>query len=396
MSRLVASTKIEFASAKQPFSNFNFVDDKFDGNIQIRRLFSLARARQYLSFVIETVPAAGAIEDENREIKNLFPNYIGSQILRITFWKKEIQTESDLENIETACLIGYALIKRDELKGSLNSWHTFESVITGYPQKHNYNYNPSQLSLEVAVSGRRFSLSGTPYCQQNRLNKACAQVALRTTCSIFLKNPDLLYSEINRIASTAYPLPHPGKGLNAPQIEAVLTAFQIPHYSIYYPESPKKSKIRSRAPYQKVLYSGIESGAGAILGFSMGGRRANKGVGHVIPLYGHTFNQDTWAPLADGEYFKIGNNIRYIPSEAWTSSFLCHDDNFGSNFCLPKNFISKDAAIYAVALRPRGFEYSGIVAEAIASELVYSILPRFLVKEVAGCSDSGIMLGKRG
>jgi hypothetical protein len=93
-----------------------------------------------------------------------------------------------------------------------------------------------------------------------------------------------------------------------------------------------------------------------------------------MPFYGHTFNKDTWVPNADISYFRIGDGVGYVPSESWTSSFIGHDDNFGPNFCIPRLYIENDKVDYVVELFRPGVCYSGVKAEAIAVDILYSIL----------------------
>ena len=71
----------------------------------------------------------------------------------------------------------------------------------------------------------------------------------------------------------------------------------------------------------------------------------------------------------------MGENTKYLPSESWVSSFIGHDDNFGSNFCIPRQYISFEQADYAVELFQQGCKYSGAIAEAVAVDYLYSILP---------------------
>ena len=94
---------------------------------------------------------------------------------------------------------------------------------------------------------------------------------------------------------------------------------------------------------------------------------------HIVAFFGHTFNQDTWVPRAAAAYFKVGKETKYIPSERWVSSFIGHDDNFGSNFCVPRLYVAPENAQYAVALLPRGVKYDALKAEAIASDYFYSL-----------------------
>ena len=95
----------------------------------------------------------------------------------------------------------------------------------------------------------------------------------------------------------------------------------------------------------------------------------------MIPFFGHTFNEDAWSPHAEQDYFKIGEAISYIPSRAWLSSFIVHDDNLGPNLCIPQGFLDKAKVDYVLELLPQGWRYSGVEAELVAADYFYSILP---------------------
>jgi len=108
--------------------------------------------------------------------------------------------------------------------------------------------------------------------------------------------------------------------LNTQQILRVLGGLQIPHYDILYPARRGHEKWRAKLPYQKVIYSGIESGSGSLLAFNMAGPRAGD-VGHIVPVFGHTFNEDTWAPNAEGDYFQIGHQS-YVRPRGSTAGYV--------------------------------------------------------------------------
>jgi hypothetical protein len=374
MSRLAAPSNVEVVSVVRPFSNFDFADDRFQGSFPIRRLFSQARSRDCRTVVLEDIPAAGAVADENGEIKGLFPDHHMQALRRVSFWRSKFKKENKISAQDAGECIGFAILKHDgSASQQVDEWHVFESVVVQYPHQH--NFLPCANDFEVRVAGSKFKMRGVLYCQQNGLNKACAQVALRSICATYLNEPNFTYRRINALAFRPGEPFTPGKGLNTRQILRVLDGLKIPYFDIYYPARPAHEKWRAKLPYQKVVYSGVESGSGALLAFTMAGPRASN-VGHIVPVFGHTFNEDTWAPNAEGDYFRVGHKIRYIPSEAWLSSLIAHDDNFGSNLCIPKDFIHRKRADFAVALRPRGFEYPGFVAEIVASDYFYSMLPQ--------------------
>jgi hypothetical protein len=246
----------------------------------------------------------------------------------------------------------------------------FESVLIKYPHVHNYTHGAKTYRVRVGPS--EFSVTGVMYCQQNELNMACAQVALRSLCSMHIKDTDVPFSRINHLAESVSGPFDPAKGLQAKQIQAVLRGVGIGFTDVDY--TLLNAKDRESLPYQKFLYAGIESGAGAMLGFKLAGPRA--AGHHIIPFFGHTFNQDAWVPNAEVAYFHVGEDTRYLPSEAWLSSFIGHDDNFGSNFCVPRLYVAPKQVQYVVALQPSGVRYSGVVAEAIAVDYLYSLLPQ--------------------
>ncbi len=365
--RLVASTALEIAETHRPFSNFDFVEKHFGGTPSIRRLFSQARAQAATTLVVEDIPASGVIASENVEISQRFGDYSMGALKRLTFWRGR---SLDLDSVDSTHLLGFAIAKRDLVPSrGVDRWHVFESAFASSPREHSYLHGTR--AYQVVAGQRRFSVAGVLYCQQNALNKACAQVALRSLCALHVPDTEVSYERINLLARKASGTFDPAKGLGAVQIRAVLQGVGIGFRDVDYTAEPPK--YRKELPYQKLLYAGIESGAGALLGFSLAGPKA-AGL-HMIPFFGHTSNQDAWVPKAETAYFHVGEHTRYVPSEAWVSSFIGHDDNFGSNFCVPRLYVTSGQVDYVVALLPSGARYCGVVAEAIAVDYLYSILP---------------------
>lgn len=383
MGRSSKRSKVQLESIEPPFSNFDFVDKHFGGGFPIRRLFSQARARHCRTLVIEEIRAFGAVADENREIRRLYPKYRMLALVRISFWKPKLR-RNQLNTVQDDECVGYALLKRDYCPGHPrgaeheDAWHVFEAVFSR--PEHPHNYTPCDQSFHFPLEGRQIHIRGVLYGQQNGLNKVCAQVALRSLCATYLRNLELTYSKINRLAGgTARRSPH--GGLDKNQIRSVLEGLEIPYFDFDYSEfdeSPKSPE--TQLPFQRIIYSGIESGAGALLGFAMSGPDAGD-QRHIIHCYGHTFNADTWAAVADGDYFHVGEVIKHIPSDAWMGSFIVHDDNYGSNLCVQKTYLRADQANYALLLLPKGFRYTGIYAEAAGSYYFSSLVPALVVED---------------
>jgi len=373
--RRAVGSVLEVLLLEPPFSFFDFIETRFGDIDCIRRIFSLARSADAASLVLETLPATGILAEENEEILDRYPSYRNPELLRLSFWKKTVANERGLSSLSSADLVGYAILKRDVIAARpYDAWHVFEAVFAKYPHEHNCIPRPGR--YRVGVGTCSLEIEGVLFCQQNGLNKACAQVALRSLLSRVLPEGDISYRKINALAAMVQPGFDPGKGLTVPQIRAVLTGSGLDFHDVDY--SQGDNNLRQELPYQKFAYAGLESGCGALVGFRLAGRELTGGERHIIPYYGHTFNKDTWVPNADIAYFHIGEGVGYVPSESWTSSFIGHDDNFGPNFCIPRLYIERDQVDYVVEVFRPGVRYSGLQAEAVALNILYSLLPNLL------------------
>jgi len=373
--RKVSSNAVEIISTASPFSGFQFVEDYFDSSPAVHRCFSLARSAGVQTLVFEDIDEAGLVLDENQEIKTYAPDHVMTGLKRLSFWKSKFKRGVALKSKNDSDLIGYAIIKKDcSPSRGYDTWHIFESVFTKYPHKHNCMHRAP--SSNINVCGYEFSVQGVLYCQQNTLNKVCAHVALRSLLAGRLSAGDISYSKLNSVArSVSAGHYDPANGLGPVQIRAILDDLGVPFRDVDYVESEKSNpNIREELPFQKYLYAGVESGAGALLGFKLTGPQAVDAK-HIIPFFGHTFNKDTWAPDADASYFQIGASVGYIPSESWTSSFIGHDDNFGPNFCVPRSYVTPDQAEYVVEIIDDGLKFGGVQAEALSLTFLYSLHP---------------------
>src|SRR3974390_1150034 len=126
MSRLALPSKVEIFSVARPFSNFDFADDHFQGSFPIRRLFSQARSRECQTVVLEEIPAAGAVADENREIRGLFPDFQMKALRRVSFWRSKFKTQKKLSKQDDDQCIGFAIFKHDvSISEQVDEWHVF-------------------------------------------------------------------------------------------------------------------------------------------------------------------------------------------------------------------------------------------------------------------------------
>ncbi len=373
--RRIDPNNVTIIPTASPFSGFQFVEDFFGSSPAVHRCFSLARSAGVQTLVVEEINEAGLVLDENQEIIAYASDHKMTGLKRLSFWSSEFKREGALKSKTDSNLIGYAIIKKDcSPSRGYDAWHIFEAVFSKYPHKHNcVHRSPGN---QIKVGGHEFNIKGVLYCQQNTLNKVCAHVALRSLLAGRLKAGDISYSELNKIARSVTGVGYdPVNGLGPVQIRAILENLKVPFRDIDYVESEKSNpNIREELPFQKYLYAGVESGAGALLGFKLTGPQAIDAK-HIIPFFGHTFNKDTWAPDADASYFHVGKAVGYIPSESWTSSFIGHDDNFGPNFCVPRAYVKPEQAEYVVELIDDGLKFGGVQAEALSLTFLYSLHP---------------------
>ena len=387
--RLQKVALAEFVDFKRPFSCFRFVAERFGGASTVHRCFSLARSAKCRGCVVEPLEDIGLLEDDTKELTAMGYKCCPENI-RVSFWKKPVKTKEDVALLTDQDLYGYAIVRCDGYNSDQPKWYVFEAVLRKHDHRHNCVSYPGEYSLSVC--GKAFGIVGVMYCQQNELNKRCAQVSLRAILSRVVPGHDVSYAKINDIVSKFCKGQNekfdPSKGMKVEQIRAVLKAFGIRFKDVDYQCSGRqRARLKRDLPYSKFLYAGVESGLGALLGFKVHDKKEDSR--HIIPMFGHTFNKDSWVSDARKFYFNDKDlNSAYMPSDSWTSSFIGHDDNLGANFCVPRAYVLPDDVDYIVELYRPGVVYSGAIAEAIAFQVLKHLeeqlktenewIPRFL------------------
>ena len=248
--RCVKGTLLKINKTKAPFSCFSVLSNDYNNNSAIHRLFSLARSFDFQTFTVEDIPATGLILDENNEIFQTYGNdYEMAALQRLSFWKSSFKQRRSIGSQCDEDLIGYAILKKDVLKSNSRcKWHVFEAVFRKYQHKH--NCVPNQQDYRLKIDGTIFNIPGVLYCQQNCINKACAQVALRSLLSRILPEGDIAYSSINQYAKEVTDDYDPKDGLGVAQIRHILQKCNVLFRDIDYVLSEKDNQnIRIDQPY---------------------------------------------------------------------------------------------------------------------------------------------------
>jgi hypothetical protein len=347
------------------FSNFQFVDNHFNSSPVLRRIFSLARKVDFKSVAIEKIIEADCelLREENDSLALREPKFISSDVYRILFFKG-CQIDNPQE------LLGYAIFKKDLFKGEiLPRCHVYESVMKPGRSMTTNNYIHCARTYKINTSSGEYTVAGVLYAQQNDLTYVCAHVALRTALASVLPEADISYSEINRFAGIDHTTTKVGQGengLNPDQMEAVIKGCKIPYTKIVH--EPKELGLSLPGDFQRDLYGIIESGYPALLGFEL-----DDSARHIIPVIGHTFNEDTWVAESGRYYFS--DDLKYFSSENWLSTYVVHDDNFGPYYCLPRHYLKKDNFRIILGFQRHQCESQAVDVEAVALTYAKSIAP---------------------
>jgi len=378
-------------SIARPFSNFDFFDRCFPetGSVgPLRRIFSQVRLLGAKTMVFEELNPLGAkdLSEENEDLEKRFQATLSTRVWRLSFFAKAFTTKRGLASVREDDFLGYAIVKQDSVPPSRSCTRIFESVVL--PSRQANNFVRGSQSWPCRVGDATLRLRGYVYAQQNGWTNVCAHVACRTAAARFHGAGDMAYREMNDLPQLG--IDHLSRtvddGLTSAQMVAILEAAGarcvVADYTAPVPGV-------TPPPFQKYVYGSIESGYPAILCFA-----TSSGDYHAIPVFGHTFNEDMWVPNAELSYFRVGSGTVYLPSEQWLSTYLVHDDNWGSNYCIPRHFLytkrlcdqwpggprecvsQSDCVACVISTLPAHVQVNPIEAEVIGADYLFRMLPQ--------------------
>jgi len=352
------------------FSNFLFIDQRYRSHPVLRRIFSLARFHQYQSLMIEEIQEAACplLGEENSVLRLRRSDYQGSTTHRLSFWRCVPERAAS-----PADFIGYAIFKSDSFTGlPLPQDHIYEAIMPPARIEAQNNFIHCRRDYSVQTCAGTQSVRGVLYAQQNDLTFVCAHVAMRTALACLLPEGDISYARMNGLAGVDHQQRRVGEGsgLSPADLEAILTGLAIPHEKIIH--EPGQG-LDLPTEFQRDHYGFIESGCPALVEFELDDPNPgpNGSPRHIVPVIGHTFNDDAWVPDAQRSYF--GNQLRYFSSESWLSSYVLHDDNFGPYYCLPRHFLKKDNFRIILGLQQHATAFSASDAETVGFDFLRAI-----------------------
>jgi hypothetical protein len=377
---------LEIISIERPYSFFHLIETRFGGCRPLRRIFSQVRIHQGRTMVIEKLDSPDDLREENEDLRTRNADFKSSAAYRLSFFTAKFTTQQRLAHVSDADFIGYAVMKEDNAPSFGDKRRVYESVIR--PSRLVNNFVRGGQDWPCQVAGKMFKVNGYLYAQQNALTNVCAHVALRTAAARFHPNGDMSYREMNLLLGIDHVNVKmgDGNGLTTQQMQRVLEAAGAKCFPADY-----SNPSANPPPFQKYIYGSIESGYPAIVIF---GTTDPDGGLHAVPVFGHTLNQDTWVPNADLSYFKIGEGTIYIPSESWLSMFIAHDDNWGSNYCIPRHYLRpkphpipgqpvpapdegvSQCVAHVISTMPKEVQLNPVRAEIIGADYLFTILPQ--------------------
>jgi len=376
--RLARGRETEYVDMVRPESNFDFVDARFPELLPLKRVLSLIRQHGERTVVVEKLALSKDLQEENEDIRGFCTNFSQSTAQRLSFFKKSLVNDAQLGATTDRDFIGYVIIK-DDVLGGKHEFRIYEAVIRR--SGHRNNFIKRAPVWNVRVGNKLYRIEGHLYAQQNGITNSCAHVAVRTAASCFAGR-DMSYREMNRILGIKPPKRWPGEGLELAEMIKLLQAAGARCFAADYRAKSKTTP----PPFQKYVYGSIESGYPSIISFQT---TRDMDKYHGIPIFGHTFNSDTWVPSAEQVYFEIGPGTRYIPSESWVSMYIGHDDNWGPLYCVPRHYFQTQHPIdpnaapgltqcvaHVISTVPRKVRVSPIRAEAIGIDYLLLLRPR--------------------
>ncbi len=377
---------LEIVPVERPYSFFHLIEGRFPGCQPLRRIFSQVRMHQGRTMVIEQLGQPDDLREENEDLRTRSPDLKSSAAYRLSFFKSQFATPRGLKTATEEDFIGYVVVKEDSALSFGKMRRIYESVIRPIRVVNNFVRGGQDWSCRV--NSKPFKVNGYLYAQQNGLTNVCAHVALRSVAARFHPSGDMSYREMNRLLGVDHLTVKmgDGNGLTTQQMQRVLEAAGAKCFPADY-----SNPSANPPPFQKYIYGSIESGYPAIVVF---GTTDPDGGLHALPIFGHTFNQDTWVPSADLSYFKIGAGTIYVPSESWLSMFVAHDDNWGSNYCIPRHYLRpkqspvpgqptpkpeetvSQCVAHVISTMPKEVQLNPVRAEIIGADYLFTILPQ--------------------
>src|ERR1043166_7026597 len=251
--RETASKSVEVFAAGRPFSDLDFIEDRFGGLATLARLMSQVRVQGFETLVAEVLKPSQDVREEDEDLGKVAGTKVASDTLRLSFFSKRFKRAQSIDNVAPEDFLGYAILKKDTTH---NRWRVFESVLRR--KAHGHNFVRGEQPWTCKVGSRPLVVPGYVYAEQNGVTNVCAHAALRTSTARFLPG-GFSYREMNDLVGIDHKKKKAGIGLRSDQIVKILE-----HAGARCFVGDFTLQKKPNVPFQKYIYNSIESGFPAI------------------------------------------------------------------------------------------------------------------------------------
>jgi len=343
------ATKPQHFSCERSFSFFRLVEaisrEAPSAEWVLHRLANLLRKfeRQHpkcrLSCRLDRAPTGLPIfELEDKQLSRVLKRPVKSECLILSFFAAAVLDEKAFRDVPDDQLLIHCLVKRI---GGLTdpSGNVYEAFVR--PQLLLNNFLNGVREHSVQIGGRRFRMQAVYFSQQNGRSAKCAQsamsMALRAMGLRLRDGSEPTPAEINKLVPVAL-----GRGL---KLHEMVRVFRDVGLSPLAVDFTKTQAIG--VDYRSLVHAGVESGVPVLLCFVTRGRQSRKLETHVVTIFGHTLNTDTW--VAEAEFgYGVAADYKYHASLHWCTHWIISDDNLGVFFCLQANRLTSVWDVFAL------------------------------------------------
>lgn len=346
--------------------------DAFSGQPRstLHRICTLMRKMEAQTVVVEAVDSdtqeSDRVSEELQSIETrLGRNVIHEPVWKLTFVRSEVSDGGVLSEVADHDFLGYAILINLQLAQDMRRPYVYESIIREpgrlqlagrdswewQPLLNNYMHVGRSFGCSVG-SGMEYSLEGSYFCQQNGITSVCAHACAAMVVNNCMQTEQIVTcQDVNRLLNIDHRIRmlHTDwgcndraaqKGLSIMELELVFRSFGLTPYTVEFSDPVRY--------FREFLYGFVESACPAVLAFTTTDVEGHVWE-HVVPVFGHTLNSDSWFPGAFANYAIGFVDRRYLSTLDWVADFIVHDDNYGMYFCLPGH-----------AFRPEGRQDRGM------------------------------------
>jgi hypothetical protein len=237
-------------------------------------------------------------------------------------------------------LLGYCIVHEDDLirdgESSIKKHYYLTECVLSDPPRKIKGYAYGNYETAVPYNGKKISIKGNYFSQQNNYTNCCAQAAIKMVLRGYFK--DITCEGINKSVGISHENREGRSGFRAKQTCDAIESYSKAKSNCALEPSMIVSDSADPGLFLKSVYHAIESKIPVILFMILPkGSASEQTKGHAVSLVGHSFETNNWSAYGGG-YFSE-KDVGYLSSFLWCGSFIIQDDNFGPFYQLTTKFL---------------------------------------------------------